>query len=341
MKTNCEALNEAKFHKTNEQTKPTTMNCNKGEGTEQGTSIVNVPLISSEEDSKRKQNAAVPAPRKRNMNTLESEESEESNNGPKKKKSKCAPLTQHVTESDHDASSSLDQSSNDDEESYECEADSSSDMCESGDSTSLYPGSASTCSLDKPRPEEILATIRQLGPMPLHQIKIPDEHPDRTTGPSKEGSSLIRISKPSVPYFDMEETLQLAEDCRPYYCNYRIFGSLARPGGASTTREEVERESDEGVSRVQWRVAHQDGDASAQKEAEARNVVSQSDENEAEVHHSSRPNEDQRMPWPLPHPKPVISLHGGVHLGSVILAPRLEDALAMRLAILRQHSADH
>jgi hypothetical protein len=193
------------------------------------------------------------------------------------------------------------------------EADSSSDVCgESGDSTTLYPDSMSTWSAhQKPRPEDVLVRIKESGRMPIHQIKKPDEHPDRK-------AMALRVMdmeqhKPSIIYFDTQATLQLAEDCRPHYCNYRFYPCVANPCHMHNTPPQVSTsESDE--TAVKNRMDHQRHRA---------------------------PLDDELWQRPQHHPAPNnvdLLSSGSLNLGSIILAPRLEDALALRAKLLLNHN---
>jgi hypothetical protein len=235
-----------------------------------------------------------------------------------------------------DGSSSLEQSSTAGDESYERETDSSFDVFESGDSATLYPDSMSTWStqhVNKPTPESVLAEIKEGGPMPIHQIKKADEHPDRLRG--MEG-------KPSIIYFDTQATLQLAEDCRAHYCNYRFYPCAAKPCHAHAPPR-LSSESDTETAKNQGqRVTIFDHERRRPEEQAPvganRNSNSILDENEMGPCNPSNEQAQLDVLCPRPHPAPKVDLSRGSHLGSIILAPRLEDALALRAKLLQNHN---
>jgi hypothetical protein len=256
------------------------------------------------------------------------------------KKRKCSTSLPPASDEAHageDDTSSLEQSvSVADDGSYEGEDNSSSDVFDSGDSTTLYPDSMSTWSAhQKPSPEDVLAAIKESGPMPIHQIKKPDEHPDR-----KAMTLRGMERKPSIIYFDTQATLQLAEDCRPHYCNYRFYPCVANPCHMHNTPPRVSSESDETAkSRKQGftRTDHQHGRIEEQAPVSVNSKSLLDDENEI-----GPCNPNERAPldelWRRPDPAPNVDLSSGSHLGSIILAPRLEDALALRSKLLQIHN---
>jgi len=211
-------------------------------------------------------------------------------------------------------SSSFAESSSDLESSTGGE-DSSSEMIESSDSITVYPGSNSSCSglpKDVPSAESIFSSMHN-GPVP-NVVR---------GGISNTGHEM----KPLLTYFDTQETLQLAEDCRPHYCNARLFPLVCKVSHALPIRGSRDGNASQG-EKSSTNGPHELSQAFSFDKAKSPSKA-KDDINNFEV------DQSLTIVDVFPEREPIVDISANI-LSGMFLAPRLEDALSMRFLLLEQ-----